>query len=119
MNSRRFISRPTFIAFNPRHFSVEVQAMSAAGQRRPDGPEIRLPLYHSKRTPVGRRGMSERCRYCCKSRKSKDDENLANVDFLPTPPLQYSVAPIRSSVIVFARSDVVPHIAARETHQRS
>src|SRR6204780_2678442 len=56
---------------------------------------------------------------CCKSRKSKDDENLANVDFLPTPPLQYSVAPIRSSVIVFARSDVVPHIAASETHQRS
>jgi hypothetical protein len=39
---------------------------------------------------------------------SNDAENLANVDFLPTPPLQYSVAPIRSSVIVFARNDVGP-----------
>jgi hypothetical protein len=29
------------------------------------------------------------------------------------------LAPIRSSVIVFVRDDVVPHIAARETHQRS
>jgi hypothetical protein len=28
------------------------------------------------------------------------------------------LAPIRSSVIVFVRDDVVPHIAARETHQR-
>jgi hypothetical protein len=41
------------------------------------------------------------------------------VDYLPTPPLQYSVAPIRSSLVVFVRNDVVPHIAARETHQRS
>jgi hypothetical protein len=58
-------------------------------------------------------------RFCCKSRKLNDAENLANVDFCATPPLQYFVAPIRSSVAVFARNDVVPPIAARETHQRS
>jgi len=46
-------------------------------------------------------------------------ENLAKAEFWATPPLQYSVAPIRSSVAVFLMSDEVPHISSHETHQRS
>jgi hypothetical protein len=47
---------------------------------------------------------------CCrKSRKSNDVKNLANVDFWM--PLQCSLASIRRSVVVFLRSDVVPHVA--------
>jgi hypothetical protein len=32
------------------------------------GLEIQLPLYPRKQTQLGNRGMSEKCRYCCKSR---------------------------------------------------
>jgi hypothetical protein len=46
-------------------------------------------------------------------------KNLAKVDFWPTRPLQYSVTPIRSSLVVLVRNDVVPHIASSETHQWS
>jgi hypothetical protein len=56
---------------------------------------------------------------CWKSRKSNVTENLANVDFDPTPTLRYSVTSMRSSVIVFGRNDVVPHIRAGDTHRRS
>jgi len=59
--------------------------------------------------------MSASRGYCCKTRKPSDAENLANVDFYPTPPQQYSLTPIRSFVIVF----VLLHIAERETHQQS
>ena len=42
--------------------------------------------------------------YCCKSRKSNDVKNLAKVDFWPTWPLQYSVTPIRSSLVVLVQT---------------
>jgi hypothetical protein len=58
-------------------------------------------------------------RNCCKSRKSNDVKNLAKVDFWPTWPPQYSVTPIRSSLVVLVQNDVVPHIASSETHQWS
>src|SRR4030095_9638455 len=38
--------------------------------------------------------MSVHGRYCCKSRKSNDAKNLANVDFWTSLPLQCSVAPL-------------------------
>jgi hypothetical protein len=47
----------------------------------------RTPAIPRKQTQTKKRRMSEKCRYRCKSRKSNDAENLANVDFLPTPPL--------------------------------
>src|SRR5580692_11649331 len=53
-----------------------------------------------------------------KSRKSKNSKNLANVDFWTSSPLGCCVAPIRKSVVVFLRNDVVSHIVAHETHQR-
>ena len=62
--------------------------------------------------------MSPTGRYCRKSRKSNEAKNLANVDFWTTPPLRCSVAPIRRSVVAFLRSEVVPHVAAPETHQQ-
>lgn len=52
---------------------------------------------------------------CC--RRSNGAKNLANGDFWTTPPLRCSVVPIRS-VVVFLRRDVVPHVAAHETHQQ-
>src|SRR5882724_11063893 len=63
--------------------------------------------------------MSQRCRFCCKSRKSNNPENLAKVDLWASLRLRRSAAPLRRSVVVFVRNDVVPHIAACETHQRS
>jgi signal transduction histidine kinase len=46
----------------------------------------------------------ERCR---KSRES---------GFLDALPLQYPVAPMRRSVVIFVQNDEVPHIASYETH---
>jgi hypothetical protein len=63
--------------------------------------------------------MSESGRYCCKSRKSTDAENLAKADFLAD-----SAAAIISSADAklrrrFGAKRCGPHIAAGETHQRS
>src|ERR1700682_1659763 len=40
-------------------------------------------------------------RYCCKSRKSNDPENLAKDDFQTSMPLQGSAAQIRRAVVAF------------------
>src|SRR5580700_705404 len=63
--------------------------------------------------------MSQRCLYCCKSRKSIGPENLAKVDFWTPLPLLNSPRRIRGPVVGFVRNDVVPHIGPCETHQRS
>ncbi len=55
----------------------------------------------------------------CKSRKSNDTKNPAKAKFTALLQLQRSVAPIRGSMVVFARNKVVPHVATHETHQRS
>ena len=57
-------------------------------------------------------------RFCCKSRKPNDYKNLAKVDFQATPTLQSVVALIRRSVVIFLRSDMVPHVATCNTRQR-
>jgi len=57
-------------------------------------------------------------RYCCKSRKSNDPKNLAKVDFWTCLPLPRYSVPLRRSVVDFGRIDMVPHVAARKTHQR-
>ena len=54
-------------------------------------------------------------RYCCKSRKSNDAENLAKADFSTPPLLQGSVAPMRRSVVSLVRNNEVPHIATYDT----
>jgi len=53
-----------------------------------------LPLTPKEQTSSPPVGVSQRCRYCSKRRKSNDVENFAKVDFQPTPLRQYSVAPI-------------------------
>jgi hypothetical protein len=55
-------------------------------------------------------------RITCSTRGS---ENLANVAHWRFQPLQGSVESMRAPPIVFAAIDVVPHLAAQETHQRS
>ena len=61
---------------------------------------------------------SEKCRFCCKSRKSKDPENLAKGDFQRAATLRSAITPLRRSVVVFSRNDVVPHVATCNTRQR-
>ena len=39
--------------------------------------------------------------------------------FLDALPLQRSASPMRTTVVVFARNNEVPHIAIYETHQQS
>jgi hypothetical protein len=77
------------------------------------------PLIPQPRTCGDCGGKSGSCRYCCKSRKSTGLENLAKDDFSASLPLQSPAGPIRSSMVVFLVSDVVPHVSARETHQRA
>jgi len=57
-------------------------------------------------------------RYCCKSRKSNNPKNLAKVDLKTSPLLHRLSASLRRSAIDFGSIDMVPHVAARKTHQR-
>jgi hypothetical protein len=54
-----------------------------------------------------------------KNSKIAGFENLANEAFWRFQPLRCSVESIRASAAGFAVFDMVPHIAASETHQRS
>jgi hypothetical protein len=62
--------------------------------------------------------MSEKCRFCCKSRKSNDPENLVKVDLWTSLLLRWLSTPLRASVIDFGQNDMVPHVATHKTHQR-
>src|SRR6266536_5647788 len=62
--------------------------------------------------------MSHKCRFCCKSRKSNDPENLAKGDFQRAVTLRSAVTPLRRSVVIFPRNDLVPHVVACNTRQR-
>src|SRR4051794_11315564 len=57
-------------------------------------------------------------RFCCKSRKLNDPRNLAKVDFCTSLLLHRLSTPGRRPVIGFGWIGTVPHIAARQTHQR-
>src|SRR6516162_740963 len=57
-------------------------------------------------------------RFFCKSRKSNNHKNLAKADLKTCPQLRRLSAPLRRSEIDFGPIDMVPHIAARKTHQR-
>jgi len=74
--------------------------------------------FSARRERLCYRSTSEMGRCCRKSRKSKNAENLAIGEFWITPPLRCPVVLIRRSVIVLLIHDVVPHVAAHETHQR-
>ena len=51
-------------------------------------------------------------------RKSNDPENLAKGDFQKAVTLRSAITPLRRSVVVFPRNDVVPHVATCNTRQR-
>jgi hypothetical protein len=63
--------------------------------------------------------MSVVGRLCLKTRKSRGFENLANDACWRFQPLQGSVETIRAPATGFAVFDMVPHVPASETHQRS
>ncbi len=79
---------------------------------------LRFPLYSRKPTSAVQRVMSVECRFCCKSRKSNDPENLAKGDFQRAVTSRSVVTPLRRSVVVFPRNDLVPHIVTCNTRQR-
>src|SRR5262245_52082633 len=93
------------------------QVLHGGGLRRPTITQF--TCFISEAQPVGVPPDTSATGRCCrKSRKSNDAKNLANGDFWTTPPLRCSVVPIRRSVVVFLRRDVVLHVAAHETHQQ-
>src|ERR1700720_3544218 len=53
-----------------------------------------FPLWPQQRTSLDRVGMSVRCRYCCKSRKSNNPKNLAKVDLRSSLLLHRLSAPL-------------------------
>jgi hypothetical protein len=55
----------------------------------------------AKQTSPMRASTSENDRYCCKSRKSSDPENLAKVDLWTSPQLRRFSTPLRRFVIDF------------------
>ena len=57
-------------------------------------------------------------RYCCKSRKSNNPKNLAKADLWTSLQLHSFSKPPGRSVVDFGRSDTVPHVTTRKTHQR-
>jgi hypothetical protein len=57
-------------------------------------------------------------RFCCKSQKSNNHKNLAKLDLKTSPLLHRLSASLWRSVIDFGSINIVPHIAARKTHQR-
>lgn len=57
------------------------------------------------------RRQSAKCRFCCKSRKSNNPENLAKVD-LSAAASPFSAA--TESVVDFGGNDMVPHVAAHK-----
>ena len=59
--------------------------------------------------------MSATGRLCCKSRKLNDPENLAKGDFQRAVTLRSAITPLRRSVVVFPRNDVVPLTSPRAT----
>ena len=62
---------PSVIAFSPSERPSEAD-IPVDGRFAPKAAlgrlEIQLPLYPRKQTLLGNRGMSEKCRFCCKSR---------------------------------------------------
>jgi hypothetical protein len=79
-------------------------------------PDVRVWIRHGSRSPQMPGPLSPRL--CCKTRKSNGLENLAKDDFSTSLPLQSPAGRIRSSMVVFLVSDVVPHVSTREPHQR-
>src|SRR5438105_1463054 len=79
---------------------------------------ICFPLCPRTRILLDAVGMSQTCRFCCKSRKSKNPKNFASVDLWTSLLLHRFSAPLRRFVIDFGSTDMVPHIAARKTHER-
>src|SRR5207302_8998456 len=89
-----------------------LDTQSSQGHRQ----DVRYWWKSGKHLLILRSSQFDRC--CRKSRKSNDAKNLANVDFWTTPPLRCSLVSLRRSMVVFLRSDVVPHVAAHETHEQ-
>jgi len=74
---------------------------TARVKRRPSGAAD-LGLFNPKqRTSEDCRSTSEKCRYCCKSRKSDNPKNLAKVDLWTSLPLRRFSTSQRRSVIDF------------------
>src|SRR5438034_10893998 len=77
------------------------ELMSQLGQIRKSGAQPGSPLYPQEQTsPAGPLG-SDKCRYCCKSRKSNNPKNLAKVDLWTPLLLRRFSTPLRRSVIDF------------------
>jgi hypothetical protein len=74
-------------------------AKSVVGQSRRFAPSLTasgLPQLRTSRIAIA---TSERCRYCCKSRKSSDPKNLAKVDLWTPPPLCRFSTPLWKSLV--------------------
>ena len=77
-----------------------------------------LPLYHRKPTFIVRSGMSQRCRYCCKSLKRRSGQFLAKERNERESPINTASNPLRESPVSLARGDLSPHIIIQSPRLR-
>src|SRR5579863_10714874 len=85
--------------------------------RRPDRSELTLPLCPRNRTLVGHRAKSEKCRYCCKSRKLHPNFRR-NVENAKRSMVRITSAPLSKSPMSLAGDDEVPQISTRKPRLR-
>jgi hypothetical protein len=77
-----------------------------------------LPLCTWKRTQVGHRARSEKCRYCCKSPKKGSGYFPAKERSKRESPINRASGALPESPVRFALGDVVPRILIQSLHIR-
>ena len=101
-----------------RAFGQPPQVIRRNARAEAGGVNVDPPARRSGGPKSGRTGTAALRRFCCKSRKSNDPENLAKGDFQRAVTLRSAITSLRRSVVVFPRTDVVPHVATCNTRQR-
>ena len=92
--------------------------MSELGQKATSAGDQCGSVSPSKADMVGHKRYVRFVRILLKKSKIAKPTKSRESRMLRSQPQQGSAEPIRASVIVFALIDVVPHIAAREAHER-
>ena len=103
-----------------RPFSFGKTSNVRFGSRRRHRRAIRRsPLYPQEQTLPGRPGMSEMCRYCCKSPKRRSGQFPAKERNKRQSPINRASNTLPESPVSLALGDVVPRVIIQSLHVRA